>query len=174
MFTRKTYDSAHVKSKNFMSSAHGMYALSSHRIIDTCLPSVTVPLPKGKRYDPRVMAEIESNLKGLDINSGKFASSKQFLKREQKAQMLKSKVTRPNSDKCSNKLSSSFSRMENPAIDVRSATFSRFDFPLQDPRNYVFMGSNHEFGDHRLGIDTRAQAKFSDQTEYHNNLDKKL
>jgi hypothetical protein len=119
------------------------------------------------------LVNIESHLKRMDLADSNCQEGRTLVEMGMYGQYLKSKI--PNVKKVgSTKLNTDYSRMNNPAMDVRSMTTSRFDFPIEDPRSSAFFGfaGTEQDGDMRFGVNSRLDARDMDMADYYTKLDR--
>ena len=175
-YSRKLYDHCDLSERRRISIGEGNYRTSSDPVSNSrCAQPLGVGLARDSIYNPtksnkiKSMIMLDSHLRNLDEVSSKCNSSMD--EKNRKAKSIYKHDERL--DSCNPLLQSSYSRMEQPAIDVRSMCDNRFGFPIQDHRNEIFYGfkGTNQFGDMRFGIDSRADAKDSDPNEYMARID---
>jgi len=119
------------------------------------------------------LVNIESHLRRMDLHDSKCVQGRTLDEMNVVGDNLKKKVKSGKSD-CNRLLNSTYSRMEDPAINVKSMTTSRFDFPIEDPRGQVYYGMNEDQqGDMRFGTNSRHESRSMDTDEYLKKLDRK-
>lgn len=175
-YSRKLYDHCDLGEQRRISIGEGNYRISTDPLKNKrCAQPMGVGLTRDNIYNPTrqkkvgTMIKLDSHLRNLDEVSSNCDSS--MTEKNKRAEMIYGEHQRLES--CNSMLQSSYSRMENPAIDVRSMCDNRFGFPIQDHRYEIFHGfqGTNQFGDMRFGIDSRADAKDSDPNEYMARID---
>jgi len=176
-YSRKSYDKSHSRKQEEISTMQGWFKIGNFFGSNDTLAPPSIIGGKNKMGNVGLQTDIESNLKRLDVRkTGKFVDESSINNSNMRAKNMKNMLNNTKrEDAKQSKLSQAFSRMDNHPVHLRSATINRFEFLIKDPRENVFYGFPNQEGDLRFGIDTRAQAKFNDQDDYHNNvIDKKL
>jgi len=173
-YNRKLYDRCDLLEQDRISKSVGNYHLSHdphpHK---ACLLPTGIMQTKDNIFNPHrkshigTMIDLESHLMNLDESDDR-CGDKTIAQKNKRANAIYGKKSEPNSQMCNNDLRANYSRMENPAQDIRSMTFDRFDFPVTDPQAEVFFGfaGTNTVGDMRFGLDTRLDARDSDPNEY--------
>lgn len=173
VYDRKLYDHCDLAAQDKISKGPGNYNLKSDPVSN--LPSFSrlgSGLSSDTYYNRQNISsvgdfvDLESHLKRIDKGDSNCREGT-LSDLNLKAKKIRNKL--PKTTKMSDeRLMSSYSRMENPAIDVRSMTTSRFDFPIIDPRNQIYYGTpgTNQIDDLRFGISTRLDARDSDPNDY--------
>ena len=170
-YSRKLYDHCDLGEQHRISVGEGNYRINTDPFSNKrCAQPLGVGLARDNIYNPNrqnsvgSMIKLESHLRNLDEDSSRCSSSIDTKNKRAKMIYRGEQTLTP----CNTMLQASYSRMESPAIDVRSMCDGRFGFPIQDHRNEIFYGfeGTKQFGDMRFGIDSRADAKDSDPNEY--------
>lgn len=166
-YGRKLYDHCDLIEQDKISKTPGNYRLSSKPVSHN---RSSVPLTSGLTRDsifnPEVRqhvgtyVDLESHLQRIDHVDSKCTKGRTLDDLNQKAKTIRDKLPQV-SGLADSRLMSSYSRMENPPQDLRSATISRFDFPIIDPKSQIFYGipGTDQVGDFRFGVDSRMDAR---------------
>lgn len=175
-YARKLYDDCFQDELVRTSKGPGNYRVNpDQKSNEPSLPIASVFGVKDAVQNPYVrnhiadMINIESHLRRIDDWDSRCVEGRTLEDLNKCGEKLLSKI--PKNKERKTNLEKSYSRMENPAIDVRSMTTSRFDFPIEDPRKQVFHGMTEmQNGDMRFGINSRLHAKDSIPADYYASL----
>lgn len=177
-YTRKLYDDCFQKDIERTSKGPGNYWLHPDQTSrKPCNVAPSVMGQKDNMFNPHRSRDIgnnmniDSHLRRMDLTSSHCSQGRTLAEMNIIANNLKKKLTTVTND-CNRGLESSFSRLENPVINVKSMNTSRFDFPIEDPRGQVFYGMTEEQqGDMRFGVNSRLDARDMDPAEYYKKID---
>ena len=138
-YSRKIYDDCFQENIVRATKGPGNYMLHpDQQSNEPCLAPVGVVGMRDNFFNPHRSndinsnVDIESHLKRIDITDSYCSKGRTLADMNTTANGLKSKLTTKTKN-CNRGLESSYSRFENPVINVKSMTTSRFDFPIEDP-----------------------------------------
>jgi hypothetical protein len=179
-YSRKMYDDCFQKDIIEESKGPGKYRVNPVPKSNVpCYAPESVVGSKDTMFNPYhklelgTLVNIESHLKRMDLHDSRCVKGRTLEEMNTFGNHLTDKI-RKDKKNCNRKLESTYSRMEDPALEVRSMTTSRFDFPIEDPRGQVYYGmTSEQVGDSRFGIDTRHESRNMDPEEYFKKIEKR-
>lgn len=179
-YSRKLYDECYQDELKSASIGEGNYMLlPSQHANEPCFIGNNVVAYKDNWFNPYSINDIgnnvniESHLKCIDLADSKCLQGRTMGEMNAYANHLKSKL-KPRSKNCTKKIEPSFTRMDDPVINVRSMTTSRFDFPIINPLSTVYYGmTDEQTGDTRFGTNTRLEARDMDPMVYYEKIKSK-
>lgn len=180
VYSRKLYDHCDLVEQDRMSKMPGNYRLSKQPVSQKRRSApLTGGLANDSYFNPETkeyvgsFVELDSHLRGIDVIQSRCTKGRTLNDLNARAKTIRDKLPQING-LADSRLMSSYTRMEQPAIDLRSATISRFDFPITDPRKQVYYGTpgTNQMGDLRGGINSRMDVRDSvNMNDYLANID---
>ena len=181
IYSRKIYDQCFQNEIQEASVGTGNYMLHpDQNSNEPCLAANNIVGQKDNWFNPYNihdvgnMVNIESHLKRMDLADSRCSQGRTLAEMNAYGDHLKKKLKPHVKKDCNRQMQSSFTRMEDPAMEVRSMTTSRFDFPIEDPRGNVYYGmTSDQEGDNRFGMNTRLEARDMDPSLYQKKIESK-
>lgn len=180
-YSRKMYDECFQGQIKAASVGTGNYMLHpDQHSNEPCFASNNIVGQKDNWFNPfnihdvGNMVNIESHLKRIDLADSNCVQGRTLAEMNTYGNHLKNKLKPHEKKQCNRQMESSYSRMDNSALDVKSMTTSRFDFPIEDPRGSVYYGmTSDQEGDNRFGTNTRLEARDMDPSTYQTKIQSK-
>lgn len=168
LFTHEIYDSCYNNELTNQQINPGLFQLDKQRTIsnNNCM---TYNGPRGNSYrenadlnltDFNYKSEIENNLLNIDLPNSKCIKNNTVNDKNNRLLNITNKQQLKN-NQCSDFLDYKYSRLDNLALDLKTAHINRYDFPIIDPRENVYygIGNTNQQKNAREGINTRLMLK---------------